>query len=148
VNVKIGHSHGRRSEVQTSFHVHRDQSVGIGKVIVYLASSATCRFCVRNRILAAGSSGVTARSLPFPDKSWQLYIRTLVFTRACPRTLATTTVDRVSILDDLLNKVYSKDVCDLLIKGSHHRNISVFLIIQNLFHQVLSRYRLTLNIPS
>jgi len=39
------------------------------------------------------------------------------------------------ILDDLLNEVYSKDVCDLFNKGSHHRNISVILITQNLFHQ-------------
>jgi len=31
--------------------------------------------------------------------------------------------------------VYSKDVCDLFTKGSHHRNISVILITQNLFHQ-------------
>jgi len=39
------------------------------------------------------------------------------------------------ILHDLLNEMYSKDVCDLFTKGSHHRNISVFLITQNLFHQ-------------
>ena len=39
------------------------------------------------------------------------------------------------ILDDLLNEVYSKDVCDLFTKGSHHRNISVILITQNMFHQ-------------
>ena len=39
------------------------------------------------------------------------------------------------ILDELLNDVYSKDVCNLFTKGSHHRNISVFLITQNLFHQ-------------
>jgi len=39
------------------------------------------------------------------------------------------------ILDDLLNEVYSKDVCNLFTKGSHHRNISVILITQNLFHQ-------------
>ena len=39
------------------------------------------------------------------------------------------------ILDDLLNHVYSKDVCDLFTKGSHHINISVLLITQNLFHQ-------------
>jgi len=39
------------------------------------------------------------------------------------------------ILDDLLNEVYSKDVCDLFTTGSHHRNISVILITQNLFHQ-------------
>jgi len=39
------------------------------------------------------------------------------------------------ILDDLLNDVHSKQVCDLFTKGSHHRNISVILITQNLFHQ-------------
>jgi len=39
------------------------------------------------------------------------------------------------ILDDLLNDVYSKEMCDLFTKGSHHRNISVILITQNIFHQ-------------
>ena len=42
---------------------------------------------------------------------------------------------KLVILDDLLNDVYSKEVCDLFTKGSHHRNISVILITQNLFHQ-------------
>jgi GTPase SAR1 family protein len=41
-------------------------------------------------------------------------------------------------LDDLSNEVYSKEVCHLFTKGSHHRSISVILIIQNLFH--LGRY--------
>ena len=31
-------------------------------------------------------------------------------------------------LDDVLNEVYSKEVCHLFTKGSHHRNISVTLI--------------------
>jgi hypothetical protein len=39
------------------------------------------------------------------------------------------------ILDDLLNQVYSQKVCDSFTKGSHHRNVSVILITQNLFHQ-------------
>ena len=39
------------------------------------------------------------------------------------------------ILDDLLNEAYSGEVCKLFRKGSHHRNISVILITQNLFHQ-------------
>jgi len=38
-------------------------------------------------------------------------------------------------LDDLLNDVYSKEVCDLFTRGSHHRNKSVILVTQNLFHQ-------------
>ena len=39
------------------------------------------------------------------------------------------------IRDDLLNQVYSKDVCDWFTKGSHHRNISVLLLTQNIFNQ-------------
>jgi len=39
------------------------------------------------------------------------------------------------ILDDLLNDVYSKQVCDLFRKGINHRSMSVILITQNLFHQ-------------
>ena len=39
------------------------------------------------------------------------------------------------ILDDLLDVVYSKEVCKLFTKDSHHRNISVILITHNLFHQ-------------
>ena len=39
------------------------------------------------------------------------------------------------ILDDLLNEAYSDKVCDLFTKGSHHRNVSVILVTQNLFHQ-------------
>ena len=31
------------------------------------------------------------------------------------------------ILDDLLNHVYSEEVCDFFTKGSHHRNISMLL---------------------
>jgi len=38
-------------------------------------------------------------------------------------------------LDDMLTDVYSKQVCELFTRGSHHRNISVILITQKLFHQ-------------
>ena len=37
------------------------------------------------------------------------------------------------ILDDLLDVAYSKEASNLFTKGSHHRNISVTLINQNLF---------------
>jgi hypothetical protein len=42
---------------------------------------------------------------------------------------------RLIILDDLLNEVYSKDVCDLFTKGSHHRNVYVLLKTQNILQQ-------------
>ena len=37
--------------------------------------------------------------------------------------------------DDLLNDVYSKQLCEMFTRSSHHRNIRVILITQNLFHQ-------------
>ena len=39
------------------------------------------------------------------------------------------------ILDNLLDEVYSEELCRLFTKGSHRRNINVILITQNLFHQ-------------
>jgi hypothetical protein len=39
------------------------------------------------------------------------------------------------ILDDLLNQVYSQNVCEIFTKGFHHKNASVVLITQNLFNQ-------------
>ena len=49
------------------------------------------------------------------------------------------------ILDDLLNEVYSKEVCHLFTKGSHHRNINVILITENLFHQAKCCKDISLN---
>jgi ABC-type phosphate transport system ATPase subunit len=42
------------------------------------------------------------------------------------------------VLDDLMSIAYSKKVSDLFNKRSHHRNISLILITQNLFHQGMS----------
>lgn len=43
------------------------------------------------------------------------------------------------ILDDMMNDAKAAvKICDLFTRGSHHRNISVVLIMQNIFHQ--SRY--------
>jgi hypothetical protein len=39
------------------------------------------------------------------------------------------------ILDNLLNEVYSRAVCELFTKGRYYRNMSVILVTQNLFHQ-------------
>ena len=40
------------------------------------------------------------------------------------------------ILDDWMEDVSrSKIICDLFYKGSHHRNLSIFLLLQNVFHQ-------------
>ena len=34
-----------------------------------------------------------------------------------------------------MTSAYTKAVCELFTKGSHHRNLSVILITQNVFHQ-------------
>ena len=44
-----------------------------------------------------------------------------------------------------MNEDYSKEVCHLFTKGSHHRNISVILITQNLYHQAKHCRDISLN---
>ena len=41
----------------------------------------------------------------------------------------------ILVLDDLMDSVYSAKVSELFTKGTHHRNISLVLITQNLFHE-------------
>jgi len=49
-------------------------------------------------------------------------------------------VPTLIVLDDFMDSAYSINVSELLTKCSHHRNFSLVLITQNLFHQVpLSR---------
>ena len=48
----------------------------------------------------------------------------------------TTDEHTVIVLDDLMNDVFkSKNAEDLFTKGSHHKNISVIFLVQNLFQQ-------------
>lgn len=48
------------------------------------------------------------------------------------------------ILDDLMRETNSS-VVDIFTKGSHHRNISVFFITQNIFHQGRGQRDISLN---
>ncbi|KAF4514186.1 UNVERIFIED_CONTAM: hypothetical protein B566_EDAN019356 [Ephemera danica] len=52
---------------------------------------------------------------------------------------------RLVILDDMQQQSSATSVFDLFTKGSHHRNISVFLIVQNLFAQGKNKRDLSLN---
>ena len=63
------------------------------------------------------------------------FTRDVKFLKGVPKFSNEKKNSKLVILDDLLNEAYSRDVCDLFTKGSHHRNISVILITQNLFHQ-------------
>ena len=44
-------------------------------------------------------------------------------------------VPTLIVMDDLMDSAYATKVSELYTKGSHHRNISLVLITQNLFHQ-------------
>lgn len=41
----------------------------------------------------------------------------------------------VLIFDDLMTDAYTKPMCELFTKGYHHRNLTIVLITQNVFHQ-------------
>ena len=50
------------------------------------------------------------------------------------------------VIDDLMSEgAYGKDVCKLFTRGSHHFNISVFLITQNIFYQSAQSRNISLN---
>jgi len=54
-------------------------------------------------------------------------------------------VPTLIVLDDLMDSAYSTKVSQLFTKGSHHRNISIVLITQNLFRQGPSSPDISLN---
>jgi len=60
----------------------------------------------------------------------------VTFNESVPEDFGSANVEpSLVILGDLLTDVYSKQVCEMFSRGSHHRDISVILITQILFHQ-------------
>jgi len=49
------------------------------------------------------------------------------------------------ILDDLMMGAFNKNLCELFTKESHHRNFSVILVTQNIFHKSSHTRDITLN---
>ena len=49
------------------------------------------------------------------------------------------------VLDNFMDSAYSTKVSELFTKVSHHRNISLFLITQNIFHQSPSSRDISIN---
>ena len=43
-------------------------------------------------------------------------------------------VTTLTVFDDLMDSEYSTNVSESFTKGSHHRNISLVLITQNVYH--------------
>ena len=69
------------------------------------------------------------------------YIR---FEEGLPNVTFSNNNPRLVIIDDLMREADSK-VVDLFTKGCHHKNISVFYITQNLFHQGKGQRDISLN---
>ena len=50
------------------------------------------------------------------------------------------------VIDDLMSEASNdKRICDLFIKGSHHRNLSVICLVQNLYYQGKESRTMSLN---
>ena len=135
MNVKIDHSHGCRPKVQTSFYLHRERSDGIGQ-----SHQLTCVFYISILCTEPNISGgiiwCYSEKSAVPRRQLASLHQDVSFHEGVPQNLGNDHGKPcLIILDDLLNEVHSKDVCDLFTKNSHHRNISVILITQNLFHQ-------------
>lgn len=52
---------------------------------------------------------------------------------------------KLIILDDLMRESSNNTIVDLFTRGSHHKNLSVFFITQNLFHQGHGQRDISLN---
>jgi len=55
-------------------------------------------------------------------------------------------VSKFTVLNDLMHSAYSTTVSQLFTKRLHHRNISLVLITQNVFHQCPSSRDISQNI--
>ena len=73
------------------------------------------------------------------------YLKNVSFVKGEPEFENPENVPTLIVLDDLMDSAYSTKVSELFTKGSNHRNISVVLITQNLFHQGSSSGDIPLN---
>jgi len=73
------------------------------------------------------------------------HLKNVSFVKSVPDFENAENVPTLLVLDDLMDSAYSTKVSELFTKGSHHRNISLVLITQNLFHQGLSSSDIYLN---
>lgn len=63
----------------------------------------------------------------------------------CSRDYADDPRAKLIIIDDLMREASGNVVVDLFTKGSHHRNLSVIYITQNIFHQGRGQRDISLN---
>lgn len=79
-------------------------------------------------------------------KSTNATIKNIEFVKGIPSTFENPDNDAILIvLDDLMMDAYNNEVSNLFTRSSHHRNMSVILITQNIFHQSRHSRDISLN---
>jgi len=73
------------------------------------------------------------------------HLKNVTFVKGVPDFENPQNVPTLIVLDDLMDSAYSTKVSQLFTKGSHHRNISIVLVTQNLFYQGASSRDISLN---
>ena len=73
------------------------------------------------------------------------HLKNVSFVKGVPDFENPENVPTLIVLDDLMDSAYSTKVSELFTEGSHHRNISLVLITQNLFNQNSSSRDISLN---
>ena len=63
------------------------------------------------------------------------HLESVSFAKGVPEFVNPENIPSLIVLDYLMDSAYSAKVSQLFTKGSYHRNISLILITQNLFHQ-------------
>jgi hypothetical protein len=66
------------------------------------------------------------------------HLKNVSFVKGVPEFNNPENVPTLIVLDDLMDSIFSSKFSELFTKGSHHRNICLIPITQNLFHQVPS----------
>jgi hypothetical protein len=79
------------------------------------------------------------------ENNAQHHLKNVTFVKGVTDSKNPKNVPTLIVLDDLMDSAYSTKVSPLFIKGSHHRNISLVLFTQNLFHQGPSSRDISLN---
>jgi hypothetical protein len=80
--------------------------------------------CVPSRNFQVELSGVTSEQSAVPHHQLTALKKNVQIREVVPENFENTQgLPCLFILDDLLNEVYSRAVCDLFTKGSHHRNL-------------------------
>jgi predicted NACHT family NTPase len=103
-------------------------------IISGATGSGKSSFCIRflqnlkslcsEQYFDGGILGCYSKSTAVPTEQWTVLANNIRFNEGVPVNLKNKNGKPcLKILHDLLHDVYSKEVCNLLTKGSHHRNI-------------------------